>query len=317
MGLLPPSSATFLIFLIPPHLWIFAGWETIVCDWANLLMVDGRKRSGPCQTCTRQIHTRARIAERYNANALTQNRARSLLHCSWCWAFSLLCVVPPPPPALPLPLHLHHHLLLPVHLARSAAEERHNYPAGDAHACIHSEECSHTLVFGDPRRSLLLFFVTTGASLECVQSVCVGALCFWMLSRCFFFLVVVVFFYSWEVGRVLDATGLLHHSTLLLALPRVWSFSLRLSSAAALDVGGNNVLLFVPHEGLILFITNWFWPLLWVWMWIWLRKSWKPPPLCSTVSHYNYCSVQVKERLRSRRCVRVRQCDCLLLCVYL
>lgn len=72
-----------------------------------------------------------------------------------------------------------HHLLLllPIHLARSAAEERHNYPAGDIHSHIHihtlGNESVHTLVFGDPRRSLLLF-VTTGASLECVEGVCVS-----------------------------------------------------------------------------------------------------------------------------------------------
>lgn len=64
-----------------------------------------------------------------------------------------------------------HHLLLPVHLACSAAEERHNYPAGDAQTSIHihtlGDGSLHTLIFGDPRRSLLLF-VTTGASLECV-----------------------------------------------------------------------------------------------------------------------------------------------------
>lgn len=110
-------------------------------------------------------------------------------------------------------LHPHHLLLLlPVHLARSAAEERHNYPAGDAHTSIHIHtlggDGSYTLVFGDPRRSLLLF-VTTGASLECVESlcvyvyVCVDAWYFWMLSRCFFFL------YSRGDRRVLDATALL------------------------------------------------------------------------------------------------------------
>lgn len=109
---------------------------------------------------------------------------------------------------------LPHHLLLllPVHLARSAAEERHNYPAGDAHTCtgVHTlcDESSHTLVFGDPRRSLLLF-VTIGASLKCVDSVCMCE----YVSVCWRMVLLdaiqMFFLYSWGVGCVLDATALL------------------------------------------------------------------------------------------------------------
>ncbi|TNN01026.1 hypothetical protein fugu_012272, partial [Takifugu bimaculatus] len=61
-----------------------------------------------------------------------------------------------------------------LHLGRkrhggATAEERHNYPTGDAHACTYVRRAiraSTCFVFGDPRRSLLLL-ATTGASLEC------------------------------------------------------------------------------------------------------------------------------------------------------
>lgn len=113
-------------------------------------------------------------------------------------------------PLCSVPVLLHLLLLLPVHLARSAAEERHNYPAGDAHACTRTHNASRALwralIFGDPRRSLLLS-VTTGASLECVHRVYACVLC---VCRCVAPLdtVQMFFLYSGGAGRVLDATAL-------------------------------------------------------------------------------------------------------------
>lgn len=138
----------------------------LICDRANLLMVDGKKQKHNAKDthmdthCTQELinvfeggHTHlcsqgtwpTRATRHTPGNVCTESGVCSALHCSWCWAPSLL--------------------LLPVHLARSAAEECHNYPAGDAHA----HTSTHTLVLCDPRRSLLLL-VTTGASLD---SVCV------------------------------------------------------------------------------------------------------------------------------------------------
>lgn len=90
-------------------------------------------------------------------------------------------------------LHPHHLLLLlPVHLARSAAEERHNYPAGDAHTCVRihtlcDEKLTHTCL----RRSAPLPAALRHyrGFIRVCACTCVDAWCFWMLSRCFFFIV--------------------------------------------------------------------------------------------------------------------------------
>lgn len=119
---LSPSSA-----ISPSLSLLILWWEELICDWANLLMVDGRKRSVSRQICTHPCCT-----------CVNQHRAANrTFPCSH--THRNVCTIPaaqlPPPPCL----------LLPLHLACSAAEERHNYPAGDAHTCTRKHKAACTL----------------------------------------------------------------------------------------------------------------------------------------------------------------------------
>lgn len=106
----------------------------------------------------------------------------SLLHCSWCWAPSLLCAVSPPPlgpPPTPTTSFSFSQYIWHAQLLRSAIiipPETHTPARAHTRLPALFDGSSGALVFGDPRRSLLLS-VTTGASLECVHRVYTCVLC--------------------------------------------------------------------------------------------------------------------------------------------
>lgn len=153
---LSPSSA-----ISPSLSLLILGWEELICDWANLLMVDGRKRS-----VSRQIRTQPCCTCVNKHGAANRTFPCSHIHRN-------VCTIPaaqlPPPPAS-FSLYIWHAQLL-----RSAIiipPETHILAPANTRLRALFDGISHSLVFGDPRRSLLLF-VTTEASLECVQGVCV------------------------------------------------------------------------------------------------------------------------------------------------
>lgn len=173
-----------LMSTVPTYAHMSPRWETLICDRANLLMVDGKKQRWHCQihtcTCT-HIHT-------------TVNRCRAdahkCIHIALCLLPAAFLLKLSLPSTLLCLLFLLCFVLQPItttHLSFSqyiwhAQLLRSNIIIPpETHTCTYTQ--GDTLVFSDPRRSLLLF-VTTEASLECVH-VCRDAWCIWMLSRCF------------------------------------------------------------------------------------------------------------------------------------